>query len=424
MQKPPLPGALSLQALVDLAAARDYEGRPADEQNAPPGDDAYKKCPYSGSRVGGVMNVAALKQVTRNWDVMLSAIVGVRREYLRDRELERVAVGDMWTISIALNYLPRYLLDRAEAPFENDKLPPFITGLSKTARDLAKVPMSMMVRRDARAHVTADEVFDYADEDLHFLLPTEPERVCAGSKRQIVEFFTAMIDGTTDRTAGSEALETVVSDPHHFFEYVQCLSRFDLVTLALQHSVDCCLLDLPLEHGGLNDPNRFRMRRRGALAFASPESRAYLMVQLLDRARSATPRQDEWEALDAALSSPPDEEARCAALTEQVLDLVGNQAGSIVAAADVPALAERTVRCLRFVRRGLTALTLVQAMINRTLGRQENARAVSPDDLEWLVFTLRPPFEVLSEALGVSVDFNGQRSVVARDGYEVIIDRA
>ena len=198
---------ISLEQVLHVNNFRDADGRTVGERSA---DQllresiptTLKQCPYPGSRHQHAkpMNVSALKQITRTWEDVLSAVCLIRDRFLSARGQERLErAADCHALGETIAALPSYLVYRPSAPVPDGALDPTVSALYKVIIGITGV-YEAFVSNELLFGGAADEHDLARPEDVAnivevggFLIGNE--EVCAGSSRQISDAIAAMTEG-------------------------------------------------------------------------------------------------------------------------------------------------------------------------------------------------------------------------------------
>jgi hypothetical protein len=187
--------------------ALDAEGRHVGEMNVFP--DAlrmklpteWRACPYPGSRFQdeAMMNVTALRSMTRHWKPVLRGVLAVREEFLRRHPLlpdGRWRVGDLHAVSCAVLALPTLLLMRGQAPVPNGALDPVLSSMFRVTDGVRMVTSYLLYHPGQPmpydTPITAAELYRISEHENQFL---SSRGVCAGPPHMVEEFFATLMDG-------------------------------------------------------------------------------------------------------------------------------------------------------------------------------------------------------------------------------------
>ncbi|MFP2932902.1 hypothetical protein ACLESO_48695 [Pyxidicoccus sp. 3LG] len=187
--------------------ALDAEGRHVGESNVFPDtmrmkkDTEFKACPYPGSRYrdDALMNVTALRSMTRHWKPTLLGVLKMREEFLRHYPLlpdGRWRLGDLHAFACAVLALPTLMLMRQENPIPNGTLDPVLSSIFRVTDGVRMVAIYLMHLPEQPMPydypISAAELLHLTERDNHFL---STRGVCAGPPHMVDEFFATMLDG-------------------------------------------------------------------------------------------------------------------------------------------------------------------------------------------------------------------------------------
>ncbi|KFA93402.1 hypothetical protein [Archangium violaceum] len=187
--------------------ALDAEGRHVGEMNVFPVamrmklPTEWKPCPYPGSRFRdeAMMNVTALRSMTRHWKAVLRGVLAVREEYLRRRPLlpdGRWRVGDLHAVCVAVLALPTLLLMRGNDPVPNGELDPVLSSMFRVTDGVRMVAAYLLYHpaepRPYDTPITPAELYRISEHENQFL---SSRGVCAGPPHMVEEFFATLMDG-------------------------------------------------------------------------------------------------------------------------------------------------------------------------------------------------------------------------------------
>ncbi|HEX8825392.1 MAG TPA: hypothetical protein VF794_36095, partial [Archangium sp.] len=200
-----------LEAVVPLHRvahpALDAEGRHVGENNVFPEAMRMKRpmewraCPYPGSRYrdDAMMNVTALRSMTRHWKPVLQGTLAVREEFLRRYSLlpdGSWRIGDLHAVSFAVLALPTLLLMRGKEPVPNGGLDPVLSSMFRVTDGVRMVMATLLLDPESGmtydSPMTAAELYRIAEHNNLFL---SPRGVCAGPPHLVEEFFATLLDG-------------------------------------------------------------------------------------------------------------------------------------------------------------------------------------------------------------------------------------
>ncbi|MCP3061344.1 hypothetical protein LXT21_21415 [Myxococcus sp. K38C18041901] len=188
-------------------AALDAEGRHIGENNVFPDsmrmrmETEWRMCPYPGSRFrdDALMNVTALKSMTKVWKPALQAMLILRDEFLKRYPLlpdGQWRIGDLHAFSCAVLALPSMMLLRGEDPVPNGTLDPLLSSVFRVTDGVRMVSIYLMFLPEQpmpyETPINPASLLHLTERDNHFL---STRGVCAGPPHMVEEFFATMLDG-------------------------------------------------------------------------------------------------------------------------------------------------------------------------------------------------------------------------------------
>jgi hypothetical protein len=188
-------------------AALDQEGRHIGEGNVFPlnmrmkMETEFRTCPYPGSRYrdDALMNVTALKSMTKHWKPTLRLLLTCREAFLKQYPLRpdgRWGLGDLHAVTCAVLALPTYLLMRAKNPVANGDVDPVLSSLFRTTDGVRMVAIYLLFLPEAPmtydTPISAEELLHVTERDNHFL---STRGVCAGPPHMVEEFLATLMGG-------------------------------------------------------------------------------------------------------------------------------------------------------------------------------------------------------------------------------------
>ncbi|GEN10212.1 hypothetical protein SAMN05443572_110186 [Myxococcus fulvus] len=188
-------------------AALDAEGRHIGENNVFPDsmrmrmETEWRMCPYPGSRFrdDALMNVTALKSMTKVWKPSLQAMLILRDEFLKRYPLlpdGQWRIGDLHAFSCAVLALPSMMLLRGENPVPNGTLDPLLSSVFRVTDGVRMVSIYLMFLPEQpmpyETPINPASLLHLTERDNHFL---STRGVCAGPPHMVEEFFATMLDG-------------------------------------------------------------------------------------------------------------------------------------------------------------------------------------------------------------------------------------
>jgi hypothetical protein len=200
-----------LEAVIPLHRvahpALDAEGRHVGEFNVFPEDmrmklpTEWRVCPYPGSRYREdvMMNVTALRSMTRHWKPVLAGTLAVREEFLRRYPLlpdGSWRIGDLQAVCMAVLALPTLLLMRGNEPVPNGQLDPLLSSMFRVTDGVRMVMSALFMEPLSDATydmpMTAKELYRITEHNNLFF---SPRGVCAGPPHMVEEFFATLLEG-------------------------------------------------------------------------------------------------------------------------------------------------------------------------------------------------------------------------------------
>ncbi|QSQ16973.1 hypothetical protein [Myxococcus landrumensis] len=188
-------------------AALDAEGRHIGENNVFPDamrmrmETEWRMCPYPGSRFRDdtLMNVTALKSMSKHWKPTLQAVLLLREAFLRRYPLMadgQWRLGDLHAFSCAVLALPTLMLLRGKDPIPNGELDPVLSSVFRVTDGVRMVAIYLMFLPEQpmpyETPMNPSQLLHLTERDNHFL---SLRGVCAGPPHMVDEFFATMLDG-------------------------------------------------------------------------------------------------------------------------------------------------------------------------------------------------------------------------------------
>ncbi|WP_375768373.1 hypothetical protein NR798_42960 [Archangium gephyra] len=187
--------------------ALDAEGRHVGEMNVFP--DAmrmkipteWRMCQYPGSRYRNeaLMNMTALKAMTRYWKPMMQGLLAVREEFLhRYSPLPdgRWRMGDLHALACDVLALPTLLLMRGNAPVPNGALEPVLSSIFRVTDGVRMVLAYLLFLPEQPmpydTPITPAELYRLVEHGNFFV---SGRGVCAGPQPMVEELFATLMDG-------------------------------------------------------------------------------------------------------------------------------------------------------------------------------------------------------------------------------------
>lgn len=211
------------QGVVGIASpAKDTEGRPCGEAQAPDTsregvEFELRPTGYRGSRHNRVINVSALRQMTRHWEEVIDDVRLLRAAYLQRYGHPDINIGHLWRFGLIASSLPAFLLRRGRNTFRDGDLPPDVTATFKAVQGVFMTTQHMIATgRGFEEQVTVDEFLVHTDRFEIFNAPGG-ERACSAPSTMLREFVSAVI--VDPGQAPSNRLREIVGDVDAFFRY-------------------------------------------------------------------------------------------------------------------------------------------------------------------------------------------------------------
>ncbi|NTX67468.1 hypothetical protein HUA74_43155 [Myxococcus sp. CA051A] len=188
-------------------AALDAEGRHIGENNVFPDsmrmrmETEWRMCPYPGSRFkdDALMNVTALKSMSKHWKPTLQALLILREAFLKRYPLladGQWRLGDLHAFSCAVLAVPSLMLLRGKDPIPNGTLDPVLSSVFRVTDGVRMVSIYLMFLPEQpmpyETPINPASLLHLTERDNHFL---STRGVCAGPPHMVDEFFATMLDG-------------------------------------------------------------------------------------------------------------------------------------------------------------------------------------------------------------------------------------
>ncbi|PTL80712.1 hypothetical protein [Vitiosangium sp. GDMCC 1.1324] len=388
--------------------ALDAEGRHIGEMNVFP--DAmrmklpteWRACPYPGSRYrdDAMMNLTALRAMTRHWKPVLQETLAIRAEFLRRYSLlpdGSWRVGDLHAVCCAVLALPTLLLMRANAPVANGALDPVLSSLFRVT-DGVRMVMSYLLARTEQpmtydSPITAAELYRVSEHENQFL---SSRGVCAGPPHMVEEFFATLLDGkpvegaATPDTAWAAEIPTAVDYGLLGLQLYALQSTLWIRMCRTYERVRTALLEVEDEPGGVLGRLRERVELDWQLLQLSGMDQPPLRewgearrIEMYERAQQGMRgfREDTRLRFQDAFIPAGDDVDETARL--RLRELIHSRAGAPSGArGDVlDAVADAIAGFLAIERSALHALEETQRQVNALLQRPHPARKLSVVDL-------------------------------------------
>lgn len=420
--------------------ALDAEGRHVGESNVFPDTmrmklpTEWRSCPYPGSRYRdeALMNVTALRSMSRYWRPVLHEVLAVREEFLRRHPLlpdGRWRLGDLHALCCAVLALPTLLLMRANAPVPNGGLDPVLSSLFRVTDGVRMVTFYMLFLPELSmpydTPTTAAEVLRITEQENQFL---STRGVCAGPPHMVDEFLATLLDGKAvagpprSMTAWDDEIPTAMD---YGLRGIQLYCLQSSLWIHMSHAyntIRMALLEVEDEPGGVWSRLRARVERdwerflpaRLHLSTQRDWSRARYL-ELFDRAQRGLRgfREDALLRLQDVFTPARDEvDGIALRLRELLRSRAGSPPGNRMDVLDT--VANATAEFLALERSALGALEGVQRQVNALLQRPHPARKFSSMDLslhlrmrKGTIGVLPYMMDVFREELGIAVENTG-----------------
>jgi len=364
------PAEVTTEIVIDpfrsVFALFDDEGRPLGEGNAPEEklrgvELQWFTCKYAGSRHGRPMNVSGLRQMTSQWNELLSLIAWLRVKYLERSQATELDLGGTWKLSMFVCMLPYYLHYRRDAPVGDRELPALLASAYKLLAGIFqavehKIAFGMAMGLDLHAPITPEELITYADDNSVF---EGKDGVCSGPPHLISQAVTLVVRGTGGPEPSDRGFAPLIGDIDRASSFVDAALRMELAKRVFQ--IESVLLEADLHRRvcAVDPPSELAERVRAH-------------YQGLTRPFQVLLHSDFGSELGRALSSRLSSElaALGSPLEFRVVEPQGERAEAdpttraLLAALDRYTLLEQSA---------LRAFTTVQREIDMALGRTSNA---------------------------------------------------
>ncbi|PTL80111.1 hypothetical protein [Vitiosangium sp. GDMCC 1.1324] len=418
--------------------ALDAEGRHVGEMNVFP--DAmrmnlptdWRSCPYPGSRYrdDAMMNVTALRSMTRHWKPVLQGVLAVREEFLRRYPLlpdGRWRVGDVHAVSCLVLALPTLLLMRGNEPVPNGALDPVLSSMFRVTDGVRMVMSNMLLVPELGATydspMTAAELHRITEQTNLFL---STRGVCAGPPHLVDEFLATLLDGKPMAGApapmagwGAEIPAAVDYGLLGLQLYVLQFNLWSYMGPAYE-AIRGALLEVEDEPDGVLGRLRAHVERDWELILSNRlhesdrrdwiEARRAEVYECAQRGLRGF-REDALHHLRDAFTPARDEVDAKARL--RLRELIRSRAGSPSGAQRdaLDTVADAVAEFLAIERSALRALETVQRQVNALLQRPHPDRRFTGADLAihhdlrvGLIRVLPYLMDVLRDELGITVE--------------------
>ncbi|MCY1082365.1 hypothetical protein [Archangium lansingense] len=418
--------------------AFDAEGRHVGEMNVFP--DAmrmkipteWRMCQYPGSRYRNeaMMNLTALKAMTRYWKPMMQGLLAVREEFLRRYTLPpdgHWRMGDLHALACDVLALPTLLLMRGNSPVPNGTLDPVLSSIFRVTDGVRMVLAYLLFLPEQPMQydtpITAPELFRLVEHGNFFI---SGRGVCAGPQPMVEELFATLLEGKPVTGAPPPSAEWYADVPaavDYGLLGLQLYSlQFNLWSYMCRayEEIRAALLEVEDEPGGVLSRLRERIERDWETILPTRLNQALQRdwaearyIEMFDRAQRGMRgfREDTLLRLQDVFTPARDQvdaETRLR-LRELIRSRAGSPSGARGAALD--AVADATAEFLAIERPALRALENAQRQVNALLQRPHPARKFSGSDLS-LQHRLRVgthgvlPYlmDVLREELGIAIE--------------------
>lgn len=418
-------------------AALDAEGRHIGEMNVFPEalrmklPTEWRACPYPGSRYrdDAMMNVTALRAMTRHWKPVLREVLAVREEFLRRHSLLADGswrLGDLHAVACAVLALPSLLLMRANAPVANGALEPVLSSVYRVTDGVRMVTSYLLFRPEQPltydTPITAAELYRITEHDNQFL---STRGVCAGPPHLVEEFFATLMDGKPvagepASPAGREELPVAIDYGLLGIQLYSLQANLWIHMCRAYEGMRAALLGVEDEPGGVLDRLRERVERDWQRVLPSgldqPSLRTWAedrRIELYEHARQglgviredALPR---WRDAFTPARDEVDEQARLR-LREVIRSRAGAPSGARRDALE--GVADAVAEFLAIERSALRAMEDAQRQVNALLQRPHPARKFSSTDLSLIhrlrigiLLSLPYLLDTLRDELGITLD--------------------
>ncbi|XXT19053.1 hypothetical protein WME94_53395 [Sorangium sp. So ce429] len=407
------PSALSapeffwISLMGSLLAYKDGEGRPLGEEMAPSHVQRgvpmeMRECPYAGNRHRhrNQMNVSSLRQFSAYWPAIVGGLAVLREEYQRHAGREGdgpITLIDLWKFSRTGIALPAWLLRRAHAPLADGEIPPvssIIFRMMLGVNRVAHLQLLMISATGVESPEWAQQpgaLYEYTDgNDLFVGLNS----VCAGSRPMIEETFRVLLGGDPGPGADRAPMRALVD--RSFLTYAGLLHLLEVQKYIFGAKAASALQDVVWQtarpSGAAPSPlgaalKAFQERIAGQVsslaqevAFSGEEIRDTMLAriegfraELHDDYRAMSGDEgllDEIICVERAAAGEP--------RAGHVLELLG---GTGAPDADTAAFASVLADYLRLERGHIAAFELLQARLDRALGRSSPRLVLGGDDM-------------------------------------------
>jgi hypothetical protein len=190
-----------------------------------------RRCHYAGSRQDHClpMNASALKQMTKNWDKILSTADVLRRLFAGGPVSSTGGLALGMRVAYAGACLPLFLLYRASDPMGDRQVPGFVSGLHKASIDIAGSCQLMLIESFKERPAKPPPPEEIVQAILDFVeregLLIGQKGVCAGPPQLIRELLDAMLHGRGRRLDEGSAAVGQLGDLRPVRLYVDELVR-------------------------------------------------------------------------------------------------------------------------------------------------------------------------------------------------------
>ncbi len=418
--------------------ALDTEGRHVGEMNVFPEAMRMKRptewrvCPYPGSRYRdeAMMNVTALKSMTRHWKPVLRGVLAVREEFLRHSSPlpdGSWRLGDLHALSYAVLALPTLMMMRANEPIPNGALDPVLSSMFRVTDGVRMMAFYLLLFLERPipydTPITAAELYRQTEQSNQFL---STHGVCAGPPHLVEEFLATLMEGKPLAGAPLPPPEWSAEIPAAMDYGMLGLQLYALQSNLWGHMcrayevIRAALLGVEDEPGGVLSRLRERVERDWPLILHSglgqSSTRALAEArygEMYERAQRGLRgfQEDALHRFQDAFTPARDEvdERARLRLRELIRSCAGSPSGPRGDVLDV--VADATAEYLATERPVLRALEGAQRQINALLQRPHPPRKFSGADLALnhhlrMGTTLVRPhlLEVLREELGITIE--------------------
>jgi hypothetical protein len=392
----------------------------------------WRMCQYPGSRYRNeaLMNVTALKAMTRYWKPMMQGLLAVRGEFLRRYSLlpdGSWRMGDLHALACDVLALPTLLLMRGNAPVPNGTLDPVLSSIFRVTDGVRMVLAYQLFLPEQPmpydTPITPAGLYRMVEHGNFFI---SGRGVCAGPQPRVEELFATLMDGKPVTGAPPSTAEWNADVPAavdygllglqlyslQFNLWSYMCRAYEVIREALPEVED--------EPGGALSRLRERVERDWETILPTRLNQATQRdwaearyIEMFDRAQRGMRgfREDALIRLQDVFTPARDEVDGKTRL--RLRELLRSRAGSLSGTRrDVlDTVADATADFLAIERPALRALEGVQRQVNALLQRPHPARKFSSADLSLshrlrigIIRAMPDLMEVLRDELGITVE--------------------